>query len=99
MSAAAVYGTVALLATRLTRRRGLRAAVVAAAATVALLVAFSRLYLGVPYPTDVVAGLVIGGAWAAFCAAALGGMRQARRGRRRDDPAAQAASIPASTRS
>ncbi len=87
MSAAAVYGTVALLAARLTPRRRARGAVVAAAGAVVLLVAFSRLYLGVHYPTDVLAGLLVGGAWAAFCAAALEAVGQARRRRRRGDPA------------
>ena len=85
MSAAAVYGTVALLAARLTQRAGVRAAVIATAAVVVLLVAVSRLYLGVHYPTDVLAGLVVGAAWAAFCAAALEAGALARRGRRRGD--------------
>ncbi len=92
MSAAAVYGTVALLAARLASRRATRVAVVAAAALVVLLVAFSRLYLGVHYPTDVLAGLVVGGAWAAFCAAALEAVVQARRRRRRGDAPADGAS-------
>jgi membrane-associated phospholipid phosphatase len=83
-----------------------RAAVVVATVVVVALIAFSRLYLGVHYPSDVLAGLVVGGAWAAFCAAALGAVRHARRrgppgDGDPDGPAApaQAASMPASTRS
>lgn len=85
MSAAAVYGTVALIAARLTRRRGVRAAVYGVCALLVALVAFSRLYLGVHYPSDVAAGLVVGAAWAGCCAAALEGVEQARRRRRRGD--------------
>lgn len=107
MSAAAVYGTVALLAARLTRRRGVRAAVYGVCGVLVALVAFSRLYLGVHYPSDVAAGLVVGAAWAGFCAAALEAVEQARRRRRGDGvggshaPADgdQATSMPASTRS
>jgi hypothetical protein len=77
MSAAAVYGTVALLAARLTPRRRVRVAVVAAAVVVALLVAFSRLYLGVHYPTDVIAGLVVGARGPGSAPAALEALGEA----------------------
>lgn len=71
MSAAAVYMTVAYLAARLQRRRISRALTLLAAVIVIALIAASRLYLGVHYPTDVLAGVVIGIAWAALCMAML----------------------------
>jgi undecaprenyl-diphosphatase len=71
MSAAAVYMTVAYLAARLQRRRISRVLTLLAATTIVILIAFSRLYLGVHYPSDVGAGVVIGIAWAALCMAML----------------------------
>jgi undecaprenyl-diphosphatase len=71
MSAATVYITVAYLAARLQRRRIARALTLLAATALIVLIALSRLYLGVHYPTDVAAGVVIGIAWAAFCMAML----------------------------
>ncbi len=71
MSAAAVYMTVAYLAARLQRRRISRALTLLAAVIIIVLIAASRLYLGVHYPTDVGAGVVIGIAWAALCMAML----------------------------
>jgi undecaprenyl-diphosphatase len=71
MSAAVVYGTVAYLAARLQRRHLHRVFTLLMAATLILLIGFSRLYLGVHYPSDVIAGVIIGLAWAAFCMATL----------------------------
>jgi undecaprenyl-diphosphatase len=71
MSAAAVYMTVAYLAARLQRRHISRVLTLLAATIVVVLIAVSRLYLGVHYPTDVAAGVVIGIAWAALCMAML----------------------------
>ncbi len=71
MSAAIVYGTVAYLAARLQKRRWHRAITMLAALIIILLIGASRLYLGVHYPSDVLAGILIGLAWAGFCVATL----------------------------
>lgn len=71
MSAAVVYGTVAYLAARLQRRHLYRVLTLVAAAVLIVLIAASRLYLGVHYPSDVAAGIIIGLAWAAFCMVTL----------------------------
>jgi undecaprenyl-diphosphatase len=71
MSAATVYVTVAYLAARLQRRRRARWATVFAALVLVVLIALSRVYLGVHYPSDVAAGVVLGTAWAGFCMAML----------------------------
>lgn len=71
MSAAVVYGTVAYLAGRLQRRAWHRGLTLGLAALLIVAISASRLYLGVHYPTDVVAGVIIGLAWAAFCMATL----------------------------
>ena len=71
MSAAVVYGTVAYLAARLQKKHWHRVVTMLAAAGVILMIAASRLYLGVHYPSDVFGGIIIGLAWAAFCMATL----------------------------
>jgi undecaprenyl-diphosphatase len=71
MSAAIVYSTVAYLAARLLRRRWARFLVMSAAFALIALISISRLYLGVHYPSDVIAGVLIGLGWAGFCMATL----------------------------
>lgn len=71
MSAAIVYSTVAYLAARLQKRRWHRVVTMLAALLIILLIGASRLYLGVHYPSDVFAGIIIGLAWAGFCVAML----------------------------
>lgn len=71
MSAAIVYGTVAYLAARLQKKHWSRVVTAAIALLLILLIASSRIYLGVHYPSDTLAGMVIGFAWAAFCMATL----------------------------
>lgn len=71
MSSIIVYGTVAYLAARLQRNVASRIATLVFAALIIVAICASRLYLGVHYPSDIVAGLVIGLAWAGFCMAVL----------------------------
>jgi undecaprenyl-diphosphatase len=71
MSAAVVYGTVAYLAARLQTRHLHRVMTLLVAALLIVLIGVTRLYLGVHYPSDVIAGVIIGLAWAAFCMATL----------------------------
>lgn len=71
MSGAIVYATVAYLAARLQPEWWMRVMTMVVAGVLILLIATSRLFLGVHYPSDVAGGLVIGLAWAAFCMATL----------------------------
>lgn len=71
MSSIIVYGTVAYLAARLQRNVASRIATMVFAAIIIVAICASRVYLGVHYPSDIAAGLVIGFAWAGFCMAVL----------------------------
>jgi len=62
VQAAAIYLALALLLGR-TRPALLRRILVGIAIVIALVVAGSRVYLGVHYPTDVAAGLTVGWVW------------------------------------
>src|ERR1700688_3401732 len=61
--AAAVYLTIAIMLSK-GLNRGWRELVIVIAILIALAVAWSRVYLGVHYPTDVIAGLLLGWGWA-----------------------------------
>lgn len=71
MSAAIVYFTVAYLMGRLQRRLAARVLTALVASVIVILIAITRLYLGVHYPSDVLGGIVIGLAWTGFCMATL----------------------------
>lgn len=68
VAASALYVTLALLAAGVERRAGPRRLLVASGVVVAALVAWSRVYLGVHYLTDVVGGLLLGSAGAVMAA-------------------------------
>jgi undecaprenyl-diphosphatase len=68
---AITYLTMAALLARMTASRRLRYYLMAVAATLTCLIGVSRIYLGVHYPTDILAGWCIGSAWALLCWAVL----------------------------
>ena len=64
MNSAIVYLTLAALLARSQRSRSIRAYLMAVAFALTLTIGFSRVYLGVHWPSDVVAGWSVGAAWA-----------------------------------
>jgi undecaprenyl-diphosphatase len=71
MSATVCYGTVAYLVMRLQKRHWSRVLTGITAFILIVGICTTRLYLGVHYPSDVIAGMIIGLAWAGFCMATL----------------------------
>lgn len=66
--AAMVYLTVGIMLARKFEPRRLRIFILAISILVTLAVGASRIYLGVHWPTDVIAGWSIGAGWALLCA-------------------------------
>ena len=65
--AAVTYLTLGVLLARVQKRRRMKLYVLVVASILVLFVGFTRVYLGVHWPTDVLAGWCIGTAWAAGC--------------------------------
>jgi undecaprenyl-diphosphatase len=67
MMSAVVYLTQAALLARIQQKKSIRIYIISIALSLTFLIGISRIYLGVHYPTDVLAGWSLGIAWAALC--------------------------------
>lgn len=65
--AASSYLTLGALLARIQRRKRIKAYILLVAISLTLLVGGSRIYLGVHWPTDVLAGWTLGAGWALLC--------------------------------
>lgn len=67
MLSAVVFLTIGVLSAHFAQRKRVKVYVMAAAISVALLIGLTRVYLGVHWPSDVLAGWSLGAAWALAC--------------------------------
>ncbi len=67
MTSAAVFLTLGAMLMRMSERRATKVYCMAMAMLLTVLVGTSRVYLGVHYPTDVLAGWIAGFTWALLC--------------------------------
>ncbi|TDL80841.1 phosphatase PAP2 family protein [Peribacillus frigoritolerans] len=64
-------GILAYLITLMVKKKRLKVLIMASFFFIVFLIGFSRIYLGVHYPSDVIAGFAAGGAWLVICIVAL----------------------------
>jgi undecaprenyl-diphosphatase len=67
MNSAITYLTIGTLLARAEKDRTVRIYLVGAAICLTLVIGFSRVYLGVHWPSDVIAGWGVGASWALLC--------------------------------
>lgn len=90
MMSAAIFLTIGAMLARVQERRRVKTYIRAVAVLITLLVGASRVYLGVHWPTDVLAGWCLGAAWAILCWGALAWItRRSFRGSRCENPPAR----------
>jgi undecaprenyl-diphosphatase len=78
MAATLLYGFLAAIGVRQVQAWRWRVLAVLAACMLVVLIGFSRLYLGVHYLSDVLAGMAAGSAWLALCLTVVGSLRRHR---------------------
>lgn len=76
MDSAVIYLTLAALLARLVKERALKLYFLGLALLLTVVVGFTRIYLGVHYPSDVLAGWIAGLAWALLCWAVASYLQQ-----------------------
>ena len=67
MMSTVTYLTLAVLLARIHRNRRTKIYLISVAILLCLAIGISRVYLGVHWPTDVLAGWTAGGVWALLC--------------------------------
>lgn len=83
---AVIYLTLGALLAGTHRSPALRAYYIGTAILLVVLIGLSRIYLGVHYPTDVVAGWAFGAAWALICGLVLRTLQKNRVARQPENP-------------
>jgi undecaprenyl-diphosphatase len=75
MESAIVYLTLGAVLMRVAERRPTKIYALSVAVLLTMVIGLSRVYLGVHYPTDVIAGWAVGFLWAAVCWMVAGALR------------------------